>query len=199
MKEEWRDIPGYEGIYQASNLGNIRSNYTKLQGHPTRSKGGILKATSNNNGYLSVALYKDGKKKKYLIHRLIATTFIPNPNNLPQINHKDENRHNNHADNLEWCTARYNNWYGTARIRSAITAGKPVQQFTLSGFLIAEYKSSAIAAELLGLTKNGIGSACRSGKAAYGYLWKFSDDSAFSRHSQRSSGSRCAPHRSQVL
>ena len=103
MNEEWRDIKGYEGLYQVSNLGRVRSFYN--------NKGKILKGTPDKDGYLRVALYKNGPKK-YGIHQLVAKMFIPNPNNLPAINHKDENKQNNTTENLEWCTIAYNNSYG---------------------------------------------------------------------------------------
>ena len=117
MEEIWRDIAGFEGIYQVSNLGRIKS----FQGWKRAScpKEFILKSTLANNGYCQVTLYKDTKRKKYLVHRLVAEAFIPNPDGLPHINHKDENPENNKADNLEWCTPLYNNKYGTARYRAS--------------------------------------------------------------------------------
>lgn len=105
MHEEWRDIEGYEGLYQVSNLGNVKSlNYG-------RSK--IRKPVHTKNGYIDMMLCKNGKCKHHLVHRLVAIAFIPNPDNLPFINHKDENKHNNRANNLEWCTREYNSNYGT--------------------------------------------------------------------------------------
>ena len=109
MKETWKDIEGYEGLYQVSNLGKVKSlNYNKT------SESKLLKLQKNSNGYTRVVLYKNRKPKVCLVHRLVAQAFIPNPNNLPQINHKDEDKANNSVDNLEWCTYLYNNTYGTA-------------------------------------------------------------------------------------
>ena len=106
--EEWRDIKGYEGLYQISNKGNIKSLNYKRTG-----KEKIREGTIDNTGYKIISLCKNGKVKKYLIHRLVAEAFLPNPDNLPQVNHKDENKLNNNVENLEWCTQEYNCNYGT--------------------------------------------------------------------------------------
>lgn len=123
--EEWRDIKGYEGLYQVSNEGRIKSLERIIQGC---SKGGyfdkllpekIMKQQCNK--YVTVMLCKQGVTKRLLVHRLVAEAFIPNTNNLPQVNHKDECKTNNTIENLEWCTKEYNNNYGTKndRIRKA--------------------------------------------------------------------------------
>lgn len=112
MKEEWRDIKGYEGLYQVSNLGRVKS-LVRNTGNQFGKEEYILKSRTKNHNYLEVALSKNGNKKFYTIHRLVALHFIPNPNNYPVINHKDENPRNNRVDNLEWCTIEYNNYYGS--------------------------------------------------------------------------------------
>ena len=111
--EEWKDIIGYEGIYQISNKGRVKSlNRIDSRGHKVNEK--ILRPGKRNN-YLHVRLCKDGKFKDYKIHRLVAQAFLPNPDNLPVVNHKDENKLNNNVENLEWCTQKYNvNYSGTA-------------------------------------------------------------------------------------
>lgn len=110
--EIWKDIKGYEGLYQASNLGRVKSFHTNFN-----SKG-YLKPRLSKDGYYSVTLYKNGKSKQFKVHRLVAEAFVPNSDNLPQVNHKDENKLNNNVDNLEWCTAKYNINYGEgAKIR----------------------------------------------------------------------------------
>ena len=114
MKEMWKDIPGYEGLYQVSNLGEVRG----LK-HKGSNKVKTLKQATNKRGYKRVNLSKNGKKKNYLVHRLVAMTFIPNPDNLPQVNHKDENPSNNNVNNLEWCTSKYNINYGTRNERTS--------------------------------------------------------------------------------
>lgn len=110
MEEEtWKDIKGYEGIYQVSNLGKVRSFSRKYANYGNEAK--ILKGL-NNKGYLRVSLSKNGKCKMFSIHRLVAETFIPNPNNYSCVNHKDENPLNNNVKNLEWCSINYNCNYG---------------------------------------------------------------------------------------
>ena len=107
MKEVWKDIKDYEGIYQISNFGRVKSLNYKSTG-PEK----IMKLQEHKNGYFTVMLYKDGRQKRVLVHRLVAEVFIANPYNLPCINHKDENTSNNHISNLEWCSYKYNNNYG---------------------------------------------------------------------------------------
>ena len=111
MMEEWRAVPGYEGLYEVSNIGNVRN--------VRRNK--LLRLLKTNNGYIRVFLCKNGIKTGFQVHRLVAQAFLPNPDNLPQINHKDEDKTNNNVTNLEWCTAKYNINFGTARIRSRNT------------------------------------------------------------------------------
>lgn len=119
MQEIWKDIKNYEGLYKVSNLGNVKS-LPKKAGRSNR-KEKILNFNKNSKGYLRVELSKDKKRKQCLVHRLVAETFIPNYNNLPQINHKDENKENNYIDNLEWCDNKYNNNYGTRNQRLSIS------------------------------------------------------------------------------
>lgn len=107
MREIFKDVVGYEGLYQVSNLGRVRSSYS----------GKILRSATKKRGYQYVNLYKDKISKMHQVHRLVAMTFIPNPNNLPIVNHKDEDPTNNNVENLEWCTHTYNINYGTARQR----------------------------------------------------------------------------------
>lgn len=117
-KEEWRDIAGYEGLYQVSNLGNVKSLGNGKARNPNWCKEHILKNQLTRYGYLKVPLSKNGKVKNYLVHRLVGKVFIPNPDNLPQVNHKDECKTNNCVDNLEWCTPKYNLNYGTCQQRA---------------------------------------------------------------------------------
>lgn len=103
MKEVLRDIKGYENIYKVSNYGRVYSIKRKK----------FLKLRKTQRGYIKVDLHKNGNAKTYRVHRLVAEAFIPNPNNYPEVNHKDENKENNHVNNLEWCTKEYNLSYGT--------------------------------------------------------------------------------------
>ena len=112
MMEEWRPIVGYEGLYEVSNTGQVRS-LDKYDSMNRFYEGRILKLFADRLGYLSVVLYSNSKRKHYLVHRLVAEAFIPNPDNLPQVNHRDENPSNDNVDNLEWCDGKYNVNYGT--------------------------------------------------------------------------------------
>ena len=155
--EEFRDIPGYEGMYEVSNLGRVKNVET----------GRILKPGKDSRGYLQAGLYKNGIVRKFLIHRLVAQSFIQNPNNYPEINHRDEDKTNNAVSNLEWCTRDYNNNYSLA---------KPVLQYDLLGNLIKEWPSASKVEEELGIWQTSI-SACCVGRTGYnsagGYTWKF--------------------------
>lgn len=112
-----KDIPGYEGLYAATEDGKIYS-YKKKD---------FIDPHSYNNGYKQIQLHKDGKVKNYRWHRLIAMTFIPNPDNLPQVNHKDENKDNNRVENLEWCTQEHNINHGTRNERTSSKNKKRVR------------------------------------------------------------------------
>lgn len=109
MKEEWKNIIGFENLYQISSLGRVKS---LGNGKTWKKKEKIIKQVINKDNYCYIMLYKEGKRKNYKVHRLVAQAFLPNPQNLPQVNHKDENPSNNCVDNLEWCTAKYNCNYG---------------------------------------------------------------------------------------
>lgn len=116
MTEIWRDIQGFEGIYMISNLGNLKSldRIVNCKNGKCRIRRGVCfkVCKDNRNRYKYVTLWdRNGKFLKTSIHRLVAQAFIPNPNNYPIINHKDENQRNNRVDNLEWCTYKYNNEY----------------------------------------------------------------------------------------
>lgn len=130
QKEEiFKDIKGYEGLYQISNFGNVKSlERDKIypNGKIQPKKEQFLKPFINGGGYPTVRLCKKSKVKNYTVHRLVATAFIPNPDNLPCVNHKDENKQNNNVENLEWCSVAYNNNYGTRLERvSSSHKGKP--------------------------------------------------------------------------
>lgn len=110
--EIWKDVVGYEGLYEVSNKGNVYS--VERMDALGRERGGrVLKPKYNNRGYLMVSLYKNGELKNRTVHRIVAEAFIPNPKGFLEINHKDENKSNNEFSNLEWCTREYNNNYGT--------------------------------------------------------------------------------------
>lgn len=180
-KEIWKDIEGYEGLYQVSNLGRVKSFIG-----PNHCNREIIKTLIiSNNGYLRVGLCKNSKLKYASVHRLIAKAFIPNPDNLPQINHKDENKTNNFVwinedgsidlekSNLEWCTQEYNNKYGTHVKRVIEKRLKPVIQMTLDERIIKVW-ASAKEAEKDGFLNSNICSCCKERLKTYkGYKWKY--------------------------
>lgn len=183
--EIWKDIPGFEGKYQASNLGRIRNlGYTKIGARNRLCHKGftILKTKKTNCGYLQVSLYKDDAHFTKSVHRLVAQTFLPNPNNLPSINHKNEIKTDNRLDNLEWCDASYNAKYGTVIERVIKTrnesgcrcAEKPVEQRDLKGNLIATYKSINEAERNTDISHGSIVKVCQNiFKQAGGYKWNY--------------------------
>lgn len=124
MKEIWRPIKGYEGKYEVSNKGRVRSltRYCMHFGYrKALIRGRLLIGHKDTSGYIMVGLHNKGTIKNLLVHRLVAQAFIPNPHKYPIINHKDENKANNHVKNLEWCTQKYNVNYGTAKKRARST------------------------------------------------------------------------------
>ena len=126
-KEIWKDIQGYEEMYQVSSHGRVRSldRIVERKGRGTLFiKGRILTQSDDTHGYMKVNLTKHDKKRTFKVHRLVAIHFLDNPNNLPCVNHKDENKLNNNVDNLEWCTKAYNNSYGTKAKRQSETRKK---------------------------------------------------------------------------
>ena len=170
-KEIWKDIVGYEGLYQVSNLGRVKSlKYGKEK---------ILKPANIGRGYLKVNIWKNGEQNQYLVHRLVGQSFIPNPNNLPEINHRDEDKTNNRVENLEWCDRKYNNNFGThnQRVAEKMTNGKlskTVLQFTLEGNFVKEWKSTRDVQRNLGFDQGHISQCCTGKrKSAYKFVWKY--------------------------
>ena len=159
--ELWKPIKGYDDIYMVSNFGRVKSIvYTSEK---------ILKPRISGRGYCQVALYKNGKSKNFTVHRLVAENFIDNPNEYKYINHKDENKLNNKAENLEWCSAFYNNTYGTRMGK----VKKPVGMYK-EGKLLKTYKSITEASKCHNLTVGGISRCCRGiYKDCGGYQWKY--------------------------
>lgn len=176
--EIWKDVPNYEGIYQVSNLGNIKSLKYDRTGEER-----ILKTNKDSGGYLKVNLYKNRKPKTYLVHRLVATVFLPNPDNLEEVNHINQIKNDNRVSNLEWCDAKYNCNYGTRNDRMVSTrtkknsygAEKSVMQLSKNGIkIINTYKSTQEASRQTGINRANICSCCRGKyKSAGGFVWKY--------------------------
>ena len=180
--EIWKDYKDYEGLYQASNLGRMRSldRWVKSKSGSVRlCKGKILKLCTDKYGYLNVGLWKNNKVKTYLVHRIIAETFLPNSDNLPCVNHKDENKLNNNAENLEWCSSSYNINFGTRneKVAEKNTNGKqckPILQYTLDGKFVREWKSAKQAEREGGFNQSHITHCCiGERKKHHNFIWKY--------------------------
>ena len=181
MKEVWKACPDYEGLYEVSNLGRIRSvdRIVLRNGNPMKLKGKVLTTTKQWSGHLNVCVCKNGVCKNIRLHRFIARAFIPNPLNLPEVNHKDENPANNRANNLEWCDHKYNMNYGTIIERRLKKISHPVVQMTKDGIDIATFCSTREAERITGIFHHNI-AKCAKGKRHYktagGYKWRFGND-----------------------
>ena len=170
MIEIWKDIEGYEDRYQVSNFGNVKSLNYNHTGKERLLKQSVINKKQN---YLVVTLYnKVGAKKRYYVHTLVAKAFIPNPDNLPEVNHKTEDPKRNEAWNLEWCDRLYNSRYGTGSQRSGDARGKTVRCVETG----VVYPSVSKAARETKINKTSI-RYCASGtqKTAGGYRWEFID------------------------
>ena len=172
--EIWKDIEGYEGLYQISDKGRVKS--LKF------GKEKILSLKRDKKNYLRIILWKNGKNKTYQVHRLVAKSFIPNPDNLPQINHIDENPSNNNVENLEWCNSKYNNNFGNRnkRIAESLTNGKKsktIDQFSLDGNFIRTWQSMMQVVRELGFPISSISYCCNGKLKSVGnFIWKYHID-----------------------
>lgn len=185
----WKPVVGYEGLYEVNNDCDVKSfNYN----HTGKEK--LLKPSLDKDGYKHYSLHKNGAIKNMSAHRIGMTAFIPNPDNLPCVNHKDENKGNNYIhinpdgtvdpdkSNLEWCSVSYNNNYGAKPEIIGEKLSKPVLQFSLSGEFIKEYKSAAEAERQTGVLNSGISMCCRgvyktAGTNGVRYIWRYKDAS----------------------
>lgn len=177
MEEIWKDIKGYEELYQVSNLGNIKSKDKIIDTTKNKinKKGILLKQYKDKGGYMRVCLTKNNIRKMYFVHRIVALNFIKNNGKLPFINHKDENKQNNCVTNLEWCNRKYNNNYGTRSTRAGLKCRKKINQYDLDGNFIKTY-DSVMKAKKENSSSCGthISEVCKGKrKSAYGYIWRY--------------------------
>ena len=183
MTEVWKDIKGYEGLYQISNLGRVKS-LAHLHGKSKKliRKEKIMQCVIGIKGYLYCGLSKNGLTKRYRVHRLVAEAFIGNPNELPQVNHIDGDKANNRADNLEYCTCAYNVRHAFLNglrkgIRDSDNAlSKKVNQYALSGDYIKTWDSTMQIERNLGITNVSISQCCLGKiKSSHGYIWRYAE------------------------
>ena len=184
INEIWKPVVGYEGLYECSNMGRVKSvdRYVPhiYEGEYQFIKGRIRKTKLNNGGYEMLSLFRDGKEKTCLVHRIIAEAFLPNPYNLPEVDHKDECKTNNFVENLEWCDREYNLYYGTRRQRQAEKEMVPVIQYTKDGMLIKKWDSMQSVMDYLGINRGNISNCCSGRcKSVGGYKWKYYDKETY--------------------
>ena len=172
MKEEWKDIKGYEGLYEVSNMGRVKSLGNGKSTNNDNCRERILKPVKDK-GYLRVTLCKEGRKNGYLVHQLVAIVFCENSMGYKEVNHKDEDKTNNRADNLEWCTSKYNANYGTRNKRIS----KPIYSINKVSGLITYWTSAKEAGNVLGIPPTNITRCCK-GKlnSAGNHYWFYADD-----------------------
>ena len=178
--EEWRDIIGWEGLYQVSNLGRVKSlpRLHKSVHGEYLSKERILspRVCGGQREYLSVALYRGKGAVQRKIHRLVAMAFISNPKGYKEVNHIDENKRNNMASNLEWCSRSYNVNYGRRIEKQSAHLQKAVLAFTRRGQFVARFKSIKDAAVWAGVDGSNVSRAIKRDSVSGGYKWRFENE-----------------------
>ena len=175
MEEEWRDVIGFEGHYQVSNKGNVRSmdRYVgyKIKGKIRIAKSAIKIPHINRGGYYQVNLFKDGKYKTKVVHRMVAEAFIENIGEKDQVNHIDGNKTNNNVENLEWCTNSENAFHSSHILKNGL---QPINQYDLNGKFIASYEGIRDASAKTGVARCSISNVARGRRnKAGGFIWKY--------------------------
>lgn len=183
MQETWKDIPGYEGSYQVNNYGNVRSlNYNN------NGKTKNISQHKHKTGYLTVILCKNSEKKTKNVHRLVALSFLPNPNNYPCVNHIDGNKENNNVENLEWCTHKQNTAHAikcglrNQKFMLGVTGAKnklskKIVQYDLQGNIVNRWDCISDAARFYGVRPGNINNCLRGRNKTYkGYIWRYAGE-----------------------
>jgi hypothetical protein len=170
MQEEWKEVLGFDILYEVSNLGRVRTRYDEKKGYTKEYR--FVSPRDNGHGYLCFNWKQKKHQRTVYLHRLVAENFVENPNRHTEINHKDEDKTNNRAENLEWCEHKYNCNYGTRNQRSATSKKKPVECIETG----AVYSSANEAARQNGICKTAILN-CIHGrtKTSGGYTWRFAN------------------------
>ena len=175
MEEIWKDVVGFEGLYQVSDLGNVR-NYEKTIWNGRHMPQIILATRVCKTGYVDVHLCSNGKHHAKRLHRLVAQAFLPNENDFPEINHKDEDKTNNSLANLEWCNSHYNVNYGTCIKRRSENHKKQIIQKDLSGNFIKSWNGFITVERELGIWASCVRQCCMGrNKTAGGYCWEYAN------------------------
>ena len=183
MKEEWKDIKGYERLYQVSNYGRVRSyDREVIQKHYSGCdtthiyKGKVMKLRQNKNGYMIAYLTKNKRQTKYLVHRLVAEAFIPHEPNKNYVNHLDNDSTNNNVTNLEWCTQSENIKYAYDNGTKTPPHQKRIEQYYLNGDYIKTWDSQSKIEKELGVKQANISKVCLGKrKQTGGYVWKYAE------------------------
>lgn len=210
MEETWKPIEGYEGIYEVSNLGRVRSlDRVVVRPHPKtgvpmeyRHKGRVMKPAAYPNGYLTICLKVEGRKENCLVHRLVAKAFVKGYREDLDVNHKDCNRQNNRADNLEWCTRSENLMWADAQDKIHTNQAKVVCQYNQQGTLMATYPSIMEAMRQTGIDSKSINGCCRGRYGtvtAGGYRWAYEGEPLKMRQQGTASKAVCQYDRQGML
>lgn len=184
MEEIWKDIEGYEGLYQVSNMGRVRSlertrsmNQDRVR-KPVPVPGRILVPQKKKAGYLGVVLSKDGKQRNVRIHCIVAKSFLPNPEGKPQVNHINGIKSDNRLSNLEWATNSENQQHALATgLRDMSQRRKAIFQYDMSGKFIRSWNGAVEVEKETGMSQRYVASCCRGEeRSAYGFVWKYESE-----------------------
>lgn len=183
MQEIWKDIKNFEGLYQISNFGNVRAldkyvNSGIKNNSKVKRKSQMLKLY-DKQGYKEVVLTHNNKRHYFKVHRLVAQAFIPNPNNLPQVNHKNENKHDNTVLNLEWCSSKYNCSYGNRNTKihkNTRSTSIKINQYTLDNVLVKTFYSIKEASRITKKSTTTIRRYCSNITRDKDYIWRYANE-----------------------